>query len=566
MKYNFEKVTTKGVNNGLVEGRNTSLNGDLNINYDELIEVFGEPTHSTDSDAPKTRREWELIVELDNGDNIGIDIYDYEHNYDGIAVDEVEDWHVASERTSTDGVEKIDAVAIIKQIVQEHRRLKHRYIMPNIIDLPENPSFESIMSTGTYADQLLAIQILVGDSEIKEIGVTDNYGIAESNYAYYTTYSSGVSYEQRIMYLDDDDDGIEEEFEVAQAENGVFEWNQMGNKMVNGYKENEGVILIDYPGLNGYNAVITNLEPEGYPHGTMEVWIEDAIEPDIIKSDRFVSKEEYQFTLKQANFKVVQKIELEPNIVDDRMQKLSVSDKYWSLVKSIEELNSEGSTDFLPDVSDHFSPSDESQDMAVEGKKVFYLTVPVTSTYSVLSSSVKQQMKNLKKDIYSLELYKGADVDSTTAVETFETEVVLNLANKEDFSKFIDKSLFENTDFAFENYASKHWEDMTRGDIRSEMGTENWPYDISIRPSLGEDDLEFRMKFKSDGDYASKGVDVVAKTLKDMGLADVEIVETMTMPDDKEHYLVNVYTDGIKSSSKGTNQESRTRTPQSNTH
>jgi hypothetical protein len=539
MKYNFEKATEKNVDDGLVQARNTSLNGHLGILYDEIIEVFGEPTWSTDSEAHRTRREWELIVELDNGDDIGIDIYDYKDNENGFEVDEIEAWHVASERTSTDGVEKIDAVAVLQQIVQDHRRLKHN-------DFPENPSFESIMSTGTYADQLLAIQKLMGDSEIKEIGVTDNYGIAEPNYAYYTTYSSGVSYEHRIMYLDDDS-GVEEEFEVAQAENGLFEWNQMGNKMINGYKANEGVILVDYPGLNGYNAVITNLEPEGYSSGTMEVWVEDAIEPDIIKSDRFVSKEEYQFTLKQAHLKVIQKIELEPN-----EDELSISDKYWSLVKSIEELNSEGSTDFLPDVSDHFSPSDEAQDMAVEDAKVFYLTVPVTSTYSVLSSSVKQQKKNLEKDIYSLELYKGVDVDSTTAVETFETEVVLNFANKEDFSKFVDKSLFENTDFAFENYASKHWEDMTRENIRDEIGTENWPYDISVRPSLGEDDLEFRMKFKSDGDYASKGVALVAKTLDSMGIDGVEIVETMTMPDDKEHYIVNVYSNGLRVPTKGT--------------
>jgi hypothetical protein len=538
MKYNFEKVTTEGVNNGLVEGRSTSLNGHLGILYDELIEVFGEPTWSTDSEAHRTRREWELIVELDNGDDIGIDIYDYKENEKGFSVDEVEAWHIASERKSTDGVEKIDVVAILQQIVQDHRRLNHN-------DFPKNPSFESIMSTGTYADQLLAIQKLIGDSEIKEIGVTDNYGIAESNYAYYTTYSSGVSYEQRIMYLDDDS-GIEEEFEVAQAENGVFEWNQMGNKMINGYKKNEDIIFVDYPGLNGYKAVIMNLEPEGYPHGTMEVQVEDS-EPDIIKSDRFVSKEEYQFTLKQANLKVVQKIELAPN-----EDELSISDKYWRLVESLKDLNISGGTDFMPDVSDHFSPSDQAQDMAAKDAKVFYLTVPVTSTYSVLSSSVKQQMKNLEKDIYSLELYKGVDVDSTTAVETFETEVVLNFANKEDFSKFVDKSLFENTDFAFENYASKHWEDMTRENIRDEIGTENWPYDISVRPSLGEDDLEFRMKFKSDGDYASKGVALVAKTLDSMGIDGVEIVETMTMPDDKEHYIVNVYSNGLRVPTKGT--------------
>lgn len=542
MKYNFEKVTAEGVNNGLVEGKNTSHNGDLNINYDELIEVFGEPTHSTDSDAPKTRREWELIVELDNSDNIGIDIYDYEHSYDGIAVDEVDDWHVAAERVSTDGVEKIDAMKILQQIVQDHRRLKHN-------DLPENPSFESIMSTGTYADQILAIQILTGDSEIKEIGVTDNYGIAESNYAYYTTYSSGVSYEQRIMYLDDDS-GIEEEFEVAQAENGVFEWNQMGNRLVNGYKQNEDIVLVDYPGLNGYKAVITNLDPEGYPHGTMEIWVEDADQADIIKSDRFVSEEEYKHTLKPANFKIVQRIELE-----DEEDELSVNDKYWSLVKLIEELSSEGSTDFVPDVSDHFSPSDEAQDMAVEDAKVFYLTVPVTSTYSVLSSSVKQQMKNLEKDIYSLELYKGMDVNSTTAVETFESEVYINFNNKEDFAKFVDKSIFENTHFAFENYASKHWEDMTRDDIRSEIGTENWPYDISVKPPLNEDDLEWRMTFKSDGSYASKAVEAVSRTMNEMKILKTNIVHTQKLPDDSDHTLVNIYNNGklipITSQNKG---------------
>lgn len=527
MKYNFERVTAEGVNNGLVEGKNTSHNGNLNINYDELIEVFGEPTHSTDFDGQKTRREWELIVELDNGDNIGIDIYDYEHSYDGIAVDEVDNWHVASERVSADGVEKIDAVKVLQQIVQDHRRLKHN-------DFPENPSFESIMSTGTYADQMLAIQILEGDSEIKEIRVTNNYGIAESNYAYYTNSSDE---ESKIVYLDNSN--VEEEFRKSQTVNEVFEWNQIGNRMVNGYKENEDIVLVDYPGLNGYKAVITNLEPEGYPHGTMEIWVEDADQPDIIKSDRFVSKEEYKYTLKNANFKLIKKVEL-----GQEEDELSINDKYWSFVKSIEELNSEGATDFTPDVSDHFSPLDMAQDMAVEDAKVFYLTVPVTSTYSVLSSSVKQQMKNLGKDIYSLELYKGMDVDSTTAVETFESEVYINFNNKEDFSKFVDKSIFENTHFAFENYASKHWEDMTRDDIRSEIGTENWPYDISVKPSLNEDDLEWRMTFKSDGSYASKAVEAVSRVMSEMDIKSTSIRHIQTIPDNDTRNIVHEYQSG----------------------
>jgi hypothetical protein len=131
------------------------------------------------------------------------------------------------------------------------------------------------------------------------------------------------------------------------------------------------------------------------------------------------------------------------------------------------------------------------------------------------------------------------DIDSTTAVDTFESEIYINFKTKEDADKFVDKSLFENTDFAFENYASKHWEDMTRENIRSEMGTENWPYDISVTGHM-----PWRMTFKSDGSYASKAILAVSRAMKEMKIDTTDIVHTQTLPDDPDRTVVDIYRAG----------------------
>jgi hypothetical protein len=81
------KFTTKNVN---ING--TSLQGYMQANFHDLVEIFGEPE---DGDGYKTDAEWHVKFE----DGTIATIYNYKdgRNYcgmSGIGLDEITDWHI----------------------------------------------------------------------------------------------------------------------------------------------------------------------------------------------------------------------------------------------------------------------------------------------------------------------------------------------------------------------------------------------------------------------------------------------------------------------------------------
>ena len=203
MKYNFETISMERVRSSLVKRRNTSLYSDyLDKPYFDIKEVFGNPTTSSDSIlGEKTRLEWEIIVELDSGDTVGIDIYDYKHGARGIDVRDIDDWHIACES------DEVNPIEIINQIMKDHYRgLQHDY------DGLEKPSFQTAMEKGKYSDQLLAMQIATGNSDITD------FEISEDNQEIPTVFYTDKSGKQtNIPYIDNA--SAEESFEKNQTKN-----------------------------------------------------------------------------------------------------------------------------------------------------------------------------------------------------------------------------------------------------------------------------------------------------------------------------------------------------------
>lgn len=81
---NFDKV------NG------TSLIGQLNIKYDDLVDLFGEPMAGYDY---KTDAEWVLELCFHGGESHAVTIYNWKNgkNYmgkDGLAVEDITRWNV----------------------------------------------------------------------------------------------------------------------------------------------------------------------------------------------------------------------------------------------------------------------------------------------------------------------------------------------------------------------------------------------------------------------------------------------------------------------------------------
>jgi len=78
----------------------TSLTGYINGSYNELTDVFGEPTAETD--GYKTDAEWLIELINDEGEVEHVfTIYNYKDgkNYcgaDGLNVQDITDWHVGS--------------------------------------------------------------------------------------------------------------------------------------------------------------------------------------------------------------------------------------------------------------------------------------------------------------------------------------------------------------------------------------------------------------------------------------------------------------------------------------
>ena len=79
-----------------VDGIGTSLQGEINISYQDLVSVFGEP--NTKNDGYKTDAEWIGTI-----DGEVFTIYNYKSgkNYlgkDGLEVEEITEWHIGGKQ------------------------------------------------------------------------------------------------------------------------------------------------------------------------------------------------------------------------------------------------------------------------------------------------------------------------------------------------------------------------------------------------------------------------------------------------------------------------------------
>ena len=77
----------------------TSLLGSVNVSYDTLVELFGEPFTGDDVDGYKTDAEWHIDIDRGYEDTGFVAIYNYKDgkNYlgaDGLNVADITDWHV----------------------------------------------------------------------------------------------------------------------------------------------------------------------------------------------------------------------------------------------------------------------------------------------------------------------------------------------------------------------------------------------------------------------------------------------------------------------------------------
>jgi hypothetical protein len=87
LKYmNLERINDRSIITG------SSLQGYIDITYDQLVEIFGEPI--SEGDGYKVDAEWELMI-----DHTLVTIYNYKDgkNYngeDGDAVEDIIEWHI----------------------------------------------------------------------------------------------------------------------------------------------------------------------------------------------------------------------------------------------------------------------------------------------------------------------------------------------------------------------------------------------------------------------------------------------------------------------------------------
>ena len=77
----------------------TSLSGYLNVSYQTLVELFGEPNAKVD--GHKTDAEWHVKVKEEGDAPAYATIYNYKDgkNYlgaEGLNVEDIKDWHVGS--------------------------------------------------------------------------------------------------------------------------------------------------------------------------------------------------------------------------------------------------------------------------------------------------------------------------------------------------------------------------------------------------------------------------------------------------------------------------------------
>lgn len=83
----------------------TSLRGQIDVGYDELVAAFGKPTPG---DGHKTDACWYLLAE----DGKGITIYNYKDgpNYcgpEGTPVEQIRDWHIGAHRETVGAVDSV---------------------------------------------------------------------------------------------------------------------------------------------------------------------------------------------------------------------------------------------------------------------------------------------------------------------------------------------------------------------------------------------------------------------------------------------------------------------------
>ena len=84
-------------NRSMING--TSLSGYLNVSYQTLVELFGEPNAKVD--GYKTDAEWHVKVKEEGDAPAFATIYNYKDgkNYlgaNGLNVEDIKDWHVGS--------------------------------------------------------------------------------------------------------------------------------------------------------------------------------------------------------------------------------------------------------------------------------------------------------------------------------------------------------------------------------------------------------------------------------------------------------------------------------------
>jgi hypothetical protein len=77
----------------------TSLTGYLEVSYQTLVELFGEPNANVD--GYKTDAEWHLSVDTPGSPKRYVTVYNYKTgmNYcgkDGLYVEDIKHWHVGS--------------------------------------------------------------------------------------------------------------------------------------------------------------------------------------------------------------------------------------------------------------------------------------------------------------------------------------------------------------------------------------------------------------------------------------------------------------------------------------
>lgn len=94
------------------EFESSSLQGYIDINYAELVDVFG--TENSDGDGYKVDAEWQIKFE----DGTYATIYNYKdgRNYcgeDGLDVDDITDWHIGGQNER--------AVARVQEAVADYR-------------------------------------------------------------------------------------------------------------------------------------------------------------------------------------------------------------------------------------------------------------------------------------------------------------------------------------------------------------------------------------------------------------------------------------------------------------